>query len=390
MFFFVRRHLAPCETLPAVSSTVQRVNDWQWSFGGALRRYNGAYSIVIKHGDLAAATATDLARTLRQARADEDEPHEILIDRAPADEYWPKDAIVEPIEFLLLDDSRLAVNITYTSDDYVDDDAQLAAVVSPLIEPLLKRHKTELVTVRVDGDRAAAPYFHTITLAVPTRGKTLQQLYDIADSVLTLIDAATAGHVTRKTAVDLILGGRADLLIGLPEGPWLDVKSHHYDLTTPAGQISLTHAIARFGNAEDGGVVVVGMDTKRVPGGEIIKSIRPVPIDGATIRRYRQAIENRLFPFPYGLTIEPVETAPGQGLVVVSLPPQEEELKPFLVHGAIIDGKVEGAFISIVRRSGEDSIPLTAQQIHSTLAAGRALLRRGQLPHTAGGEHEQT
>jgi hypothetical protein len=52
------------------------------------------------------------------------------------------------------------------------------------------------------------------------------------------------------------------------------------------------------------------------------------------------------------------------------MPPQPEELKPFLVHGAIVDGKVQGSYISIVRCSGADSIPITAQQIHSTLAPG--------------------
>jgi hypothetical protein len=69
-------------------------------------------------------------------------------------------------------------------------------------------------------------------------------------------------------------------------------------------------------------------------------------------------------------------------LVIISIPPQEEDLKSFLVHGAIVDGRIEGAYISIVRRSGEDSIPITAQQIHGTLAAGRALLRRGHVPPT--------
>ena len=63
----------------------------------------------------------------------------------------------------------------------------------------------------------------------------------------------------------------------------------------------------------------------------------------------------------------------------MTVPRQEEELKPFLMHGAFVNGKVQGAYISIVRRSGGDSIPITAQQIRSTLAAGRALLRRGEL-----------
>ena len=99
-------------------------------------------------------------------------------------------------------------------------------------------------------------------------------------------------------------------------------------------------------------------------------------------RRYQQVLEKRLFPPPDGLTIEAVPEGDGM-LVLIDIPPQPEELKPFLVHGAIVDGRVEGAFISIVRRRGESSIPITAPMIHATLAAGRALLRRGEVsaPH---------
>ena len=154
----------------------------------------------------------------------------------------------------------------------------------------------------------------------------------------------------------------------------------NYNLDSDQGKISLAEAVSRFCNAEDGGIVVVGMDTKKnAGGGEIIKSLRPVPLDPRTDRRYRQAVENRVLPFPTGLTVDIVERGSAHGLVVVTVPRQEEELKPFLVHGAFVNGNVQGAYISIVRRSGEDSIPITAQQIHSTLAAGRALLRRGEL-----------
>jgi len=145
------------------------------------------------------------------------------------------------------------------------------------------------------------------------------------------------------------------------------------------GKISLAESVGRFANAEEGGIVVVGMETKHIPGGEIIRSVRPVAVNTATSRRYRQVIEHRLVPFPSSIKIQIVEISAGHGLVIVSIPPQDEDLKPFLVHGAIVDGRVEGAYISIVRRSGEDSIPITAQQIHSTLAAGRALLRRGHV-----------
>lgn len=353
-----------------------------WFFGDHRRPYDGADSLVIKRNDLSAVTATDLARALRKARQCDAEPGAVLIDTAPDDQYSPKDSVVDPISFALLDDGRLAVRCSFTSDAYISDDRQLHAIVTPLIEPLLRRLKARLAGVQADAHRSTAPFFHEALIAIPTRDKTLDELYEFAEGVTTLFDAATTGHMTRETVADLIIGGRADLLIGMPEGAWLDVKSQHYDLTTARGKISLAEAVSRFANAEEGGIVVVGMDTKRIPGGELIKSVRPVPIETATTRRYRQAIENRIFPFPTALNIQTVETSTGHGLVVISIPPQEEELKPFLVHGAIVEGRIEGGYISIVRRSGEDSIPITAQQIHSTLAAGRALLRGGHVPPT--------
>ncbi|GIF16610.1 hypothetical protein [Actinoplanes teichomyceticus] len=354
-----------------------------WYFGGERRYDDGVDSIVIKRGDLAVSTATDLVRAMRKAHRAGWGLGAVQVDVAPEDEYEPKGSFVEPISFVLLVDGRLGVQCDLVTGDYYDpfdEDDHFYEKVATISGPFLKRYGAQLVNAVPDDERSSSPYYHKAILAVPTRSKTLESLYRIGDGVRALFAAASTGVLTRRTVQDLVVAGRADLLIGQPEGPWLDVKSAHYDLTTPKGRISLAQAVSRFANAEQGGIVVAGMGTKKIPGGELIDSIKPVPVDTGTVRRYRQAIETTIFPFPVGLEIRSVETGPGIGLVTVSLPPQEEELKPFLVHGAIVGDRVEGAFISIVRRSGEDSIPITAAQIHSTLAAGRALLRRGHVP----------
>lgn len=221
----------------------------------------------------------------------------------------------------MLDDGRLAVRRALTSDEYIGDDRQLRDLVTPIIGPLLQRLKAQLIGVAADVHRSAAPYFHEAIITTSARDKTLDRFYSLAESVTALFDATTTGHLSRDTVTDLIVGGRADLLIGLPEGPWLDVKSQHYDRTTDRGKILIAEAVSRFANAEAGGIVVVGMDTKRIPGGELIKSIKPVSIDTATSRRYRQAIENRVFPFPAALSIQTIVTSGGHGLVAISIPP---------------------------------------------------------------------
>jgi hypothetical protein len=344
-----------------------------------VRSHNGANGIVVKSSDLATTMATDLTRELRRlGTTDDGESERILIDCAHDDEYSPKNTVVEHISFELIG-NRLAVQLSVMTDDRVDDD-QLRFRIENAVGPLLRRAKCRLAAVCADKYHDTAPFLHDLHFTVPTRGKSLQDLYVLAEQIIALFSAADTGELSHETALELIRGGHAILLVGYPESDWLDVKSDHYDLSSDRGKISLAAAVARFCNAEGGGIVLVGMDTKRIPGGELIKSVRPVPIGAQTLRRYRQVIENRLFPFPYAMQLDAVETSPGEGLVIVSVPAQEEELKPFLVHGAFVDGRVEGAYISIVRRSGEDSIPISAQQIHSTLAAGRALLRRGQLP----------
>ncbi|MFA3843089.1 hypothetical protein [Streptomyces aureus] len=76
------------------------------------------------------------------------------------------------------------------------------------------------------------------------------------------------------------------------------------DLKSPGGKLAIAQAVARFANGEHGGIVVVGMRGKRIPGGEIINSICPVPVDGRTLRNYQQAIEQHLYPPPDYLDIE--------------------------------------------------------------------------------------
>jgi hypothetical protein len=219
-------------------------------------------------------------------------------------------------------------------------------------------------------------------VSLPLGDWTVEAVDRLVENAIELLRAVGDGVFTRNVALQVLRANRPEALLEQPESVYLDVKQSHYDLDTAHGEIALAQAVARFANAEDGGLLVVGMRGKKVPGGEVITKIVPVPITGRYVRRYRLVIERRLFPLVEGLEVFAVDAPAGEGKVlVVHIPPQPEELKPFLVHGAIVGGRVEGAFISIVRRRDEHSVPITAPAIHAMLAAGRALLRRGELPH---------
>ncbi|WP_139134573.1 ATP-binding protein [Streptomyces sp. TP-A0874] len=282
-----------------------------------------------------------------------------------------------PIEFEV---SHGSLTVTAEVAAHADEDPFEPPVemFTGTLQHYLRKRRATLRDVST-GESFTAPFTWRLHIDCSIRSRTLEDLYSIASGAVMLLSAAKSGELTRETTLDLLRAGNAEVLIGQQEGPWLDVKSSHYDLASTHGKISLAQAVARFANAEHGGIVVVGMRGKKVPSGEIIHSLCPVPLGANTVRKYQGTLEHHLYPPPDFLEIETFMTPKG-GMVLVHVPPQPEELKPFLVHGAIVDGKIEGAFISIVRRRGEGSIPITAAAIHATLAAGRALFRRGQMP----------
>lgn len=356
---------------------INHCDDPTWLVGGEVRETNDSNELILLLDDLEKCRATDLqAAFRREARicGDGYDPPAAIIS---AVEYYDKDLVLaEPIRFDMLDD-KLTLSLEFGFDE--GDERDLQQLVRTLLGPLLRRHR--MTIVKAESHEAPWPpeaMSVDVSIGFNTRERTLRELYDIGEDAYALVEAMHSGQLTRQTAGDVIRGGHANVLIGQPEGHWLEVKRQHYDLRVDTGKIKLAESVSRFCNSEDGGLVIYGMASKKVPN-DVIHRICPLPRDKGMVGRYRRVLRDHLHPPPDNLRIEAVDADDGM-LILIDVPPQPEELKPFLVHGAIIDGKAEGKFISIVRRQGDETIPITAPMIHSMLAAGRALLRRGELP----------
>lgn len=283
-----------------------------------------------------------------------------------------------------LHNDTLTMLLLHLTDEYADDDTGLAERIERILRPLLDRHRMWFVYADPDLNRLTGPWAISVCIGFHSRNRNLVDLAKIGDDMLALLDAVDNGHIGREQICDLLRGGHAASLLGQAEGEWLEAKRQHYDLNTTSGKIALAQAVARFANAEQGGLVVVGLATKGKAGMDVISKVTAMPPDPRVVRRYQDTLEKHLYPPVDSLRIERITGSDGD-LVLVDVPPQPEELKPFLVHGAVVDGRSEGAFISIVRRRGDSTIPITAPMIHTTLAAGRALLRRGELPRSQEG-----
>ncbi|WP_327691010.1 ATP-binding protein [Streptomyces sp. NBC_00461] len=214
-----------------------------------------------------------------------------------------------------------------------------------------------------------------IDILLPRTRSLLSSVRELAVTLARSAGMTPGAPMGPEFAAGLCHGGAPDSLVGLEESDWLEVKSQGYDLDNIKDKIELAQDVSRFANSETGGILAIGYRTKKNRNGEVISKCTPIPERFAQAVRYRAVIDSRIFPPIDGLKIR-ASPHDGGWVLTVFVPSQAEENKPFLVHGAIVGGKVEGAFISIVRRRGEASIPITGPAIHSMLAAGRSILHR--------------
>lgn len=350
----------------------------EWTVFGEVRRTSSKGELALTEDELGKLKAADLRREL-SAEADYlgVKASGAVVTPFPMDYF---DSDYGPFSQIRFEWDGIALTTVFRQQvRWPEDGDERAAItdVRRLLPPLLAATRSSLRLVETD-DRFSDPLalFLMITIQTPIRGRSLADLYLVAENAMQLCDAFAESAVTRETVANLVRGGAAHLLVGQPEGNWLDAKSQEYDLTILDGKISLAQAVARFCNGEEGGLIVVGAKAKKVPGGEVITNVGGVQASSGRDVRYRQVLDYHLYPPPLGLKIDLVPVEDGLSLIVIDIPPQGEEFKPFLVHGAIrADKRTEGSFISIVQRRGEGSIPITAPMIHASLAAGRALLR---------------
>lgn len=355
---------------------------YHWLLNGVERRdRNDALDVVVS--DLESISATNLRQMYRKLRQ-----HQGL-------DYTPSDMIIRagqvPSDFDLRDLPYLATSgVSFSFDEGEvllvvecfltlpsSDNEEADLDVSTLVAPLLDRKRLSLVGVQADH-YPENDCLVTVKLGFNPRSRLLSDLYADALDVKALLEASS-GDVTRETVAELIRGGHVKALLGQPEGDWLEAKSQHADLTTEVGRIRLAQWVAQFANAREGGVVVLGLATKNRGSGDVITKVTPLPRESGIRRRYVQVLDTKVIPPIEDLRVEVIAHG-DDDLILIEVPPQSEENKPFLVHGAVIEGKAQGTFFSIVRRRNDEMASTHPANVHANLTVGRAFLRRGQLP----------
>lgn len=367
---------------------------YYWLLNGAERRDRNDASDVVESDlkDISATHLRQMYRRLQKHQGLDYSPSDMVIHTGEI----PSDFDLRDIPALPHSDVKFSFEggeillviecyLTLPSHDLEGTELDLRALIAPpprlnvaaLIAPLLDRKRLSLVDI--DAYNYSDDYWQiSVVVEFNVRSRLLADLYADALNIKALIEASS-GDVTHGTVAALIRGGHVKALLGQPEGDWLEAKSQHADFDSELGKIRLAQWVSQFANTSEGGVVVLGLATKNRGTGDVITKVTPLPRLPGIRRKYVQVLDAKVIPPIEDLRVEAIAHDEGD-LILIEVPPQSEENKPFLVHGAVVEGKVQGNFFSIVRRRNDEMASTHPANVHANLTVGRAFLRRGELP----------
>ena len=284
-------------------------------------------------------------------------PVNVVLSSAPESEFTLGGQLVGS-SVLRLEGERLLVQF------WPRQQAELAPV-QRLLAPIVKRH-------RASPDDLEVSEFGTVTVAWPTRGRTVADALDFHEEARPLLAAADGGEIARSTVLDLLRGGNWEVLKGQPESDWLEAKGEPYDHLGENWKYELAKDVAAFANSPDGGMILLGITTKNRRGDDIIEGRQEFELSRAGRQQYRKHIFEHVYPRVLGLEVEHI---PGpeksRGFVAITIPPQAEADLPFLVQGVLLRGKTLGTHVLLPVRDKAHTAFMDAKALHAHLRVGR-------------------
>lgn len=171
----------------------------------------------------------------------------------------------------------------------------------------------------------------------------------------------------------ILASGDLTELIGQSETVAFDAKCEPYPLDTPTGRYELAKDVSAFANAS-GGLLVIGLKTEPAPDHDldVVSALTPVASAALSASQYLGVIKEYVHPFPAGLTVDFLPHGQGaEGLWVITVPPQNADVGPFLIVRIIEDGvEVKHIVAGFAQRQGDHSTPLSPKALQARFRRG--------------------
>lgn len=149
--------------------------------------------------------------------------------------------------------------------------------------------------------------------------------------------------LTIEQIQDILGRGQFYELVGSIETEWMDCKAEPYHrLFSESDKRELSKDVASFANTE-GGVILLGVKTRQnsIHFGDEVESINPFPQDLINPQQFYDTLQEWLYPMPHHLSVKwvPHSEETNKGIIAIEVPPQSQELKPFLIRKVLDSGK---------------------------------------------------
>lgn len=171
-------------------------------------------------------------------------------------------------------------------------------------------------------------------------------------------------------ALAALRAGNPGALLGQRECSWLDAKEGIYQLNDPIKAEELAKDVACMANRA-GGLLVVGIQTRKEHEGEVLDRVSPVPRDLVHLARHHEVVESRVLPPPLGVEIEWLEHDSTTGLLYIHVP---EQPPGRLLHAVVIPQKYRKGppTIAVPIRVGDRTRWMEPHEIQQLLVQGFA------------------
>lgn len=326
--------------------------------------------------DLADVSLTSLVRAIREFR---DAIHEKYI--------WMYFYDQDPARFNPDVSPHLPFNLECSRERFwvrAQLNATISEVAPPLallraLTPLLARHNARPERSESQDEFGLQRVYLSFSYS-SIRGLRVGDVHQLATRVSSLASAISSTGKLEADAIEaLVHSGDSDLLVGQYEHEGFDAKSTSYQLSNPAGRFELAKDVAAFANSRNGGLIVCGLKTAKRRGSDVVREAAPISLERFNDHAWIRAIRKLVVPAPEGLVVRARRMGSGsvRGYVTISIPPQPEHLRPFLVQlGRRQDGKIVDTDITVPIRIGENTEYSDAAALHGLLTAGRVVLQR--------------
>lgn len=178
----------------------------------------------------------------------------------------------------------------------------------------------------------------------------------------------------RNNFLSILDNGNFDLLIGQVESDWLDCKREIYPMSnSDKEKRELAKDVSSFANTKDGGYILIGIKAEEsdLTHTDTIKAIHPFPQNTINIEQYHNIIKDWIYPIP-DICIEWKKyKETDKGIIVISIPPQSEVDKPFLIAKTIDNsGKLVERLFGYAERKRTNSEPKKLAELHQLFRDG--------------------